>query len=190
MELPRSFYRRDTGEVARDLLGAVLARREESGTLKGRIVETEAYYGSEDPASRASGKRTEINKFMWGKAGLAMVYMVHGNWLFNVTAEEKGVPGAVLIRAVEPLEGLELMRKRRDREELRDLTSGPGKLTEAFGISNDYHGTDLISSERISISKPGEGRVARDVETSHRIGVREDLEEELRFFISESDCVS
>lgn len=190
MQLARSFYERDSAEVARDLLGSVLTHSANGRTLKARIVETEAYYGEDDPASRASGKKTKINKFMWKKAGLALVYMVHGNWLFNITTEPEGTPGAVLIRAVEPLEGLELMKRRRGKDRLKELTSGPGKFTEAFGITNEYHGVDLIESDNISISDPEQERERLKIETSHRIGVSEDLEKELRFFIDGNDYVS
>ena len=92
--LPKSFYERDTAEVARELLGKVLVHRAREGTTRGKIVETEAYYGKNDPASRASRKRTKLNWLMWERGGLAFVYMVHANWLFNVTTEREGVPGA------------------------------------------------------------------------------------------------
>lgn len=186
--LSRGFYERDTGTVARELLGKILAHSTSEGSARGRIAETEAYYGRGDPASRASRKKTKINEIMWGSGGFAFIYMVHANWLFNVTTEGEGRPGAVLIRALEPLEGLDLMEQRRGKKDLTELTSGPGKLTEALGITKENHGLDLTSSDRLAILE-GEDRDF-EVETSHRIGVSADLERELRFYIADSEFVS
>ncbi|KXB07535.1 hypothetical protein AKJ51_01205 [candidate division MSBL1 archaeon SCGC-AAA382A20] len=190
MRLSRKFYERDTPKVARELLGKIFTCTVKSGTLKGKIVETEAYFGVDDPASRASEKKTKINNLMWEKGGLTLIYMVHGNWLFNVTTEKKGVPGAVLIRAVEPISGLKTMKKLRGKEKLKELTSGPGKMTQAFGISKEHHEVDLTSSDKIFISDPEEHTENKNIRTSHRIGVREDLDQELRFYIADSEFVS
>ncbi|MEM5791011.1 MAG: DNA-3-methyladenine glycosylase, partial [Candidatus Aenigmatarchaeota archaeon] len=104
--LPRRFYERDTAKVAKDLLGKILIRKINSKFLKGKIVETEAYYGKEDPASRAClGSPKYCVELLYSKPGKALIYMVHGNWLFNVVAHEKSKAGAVLIRAIEPLNG-------------------------------------------------------------------------------------
>ena len=187
--LPRGFYERDVAEVARALLGKVLVHRSRAGTTSGKIVEVEAYYGRGDPASRASRRRTPLNEIMWGQGGLAFAYMVHGQWLFNVTAERKGVPGAVLIRALEPLEGLELMRRRREVRDELELTSGPGKLTRAMGITQAHHGLDLTNS-RAALTII-EGKPERfEIASSHRIGVSADLPQELRFFVRSNRFVS
>jgi DNA-3-methyladenine glycosylase len=187
--LPRSFYERDTAQVARELLGKVLVHRSPEGTTSGKIVETEAYYGKGDPASRASRKRTKLNWLMWERGGLAFVYIVHAQWLFNVTTEREGVPGAVLIRALEPLEGLELMKRRRGTTKERNLASGPGKLTQAMGITYDHHGLDLtIEGNELIITggKPEPFEIA----SSHRIGVSLDLKKKLRFYIKNNPYVS
>ncbi|MFP3947079.1 MAG: DNA-3-methyladenine glycosylase [Archaeoglobaceae archaeon] len=188
--LDRGFFQRDTRTVARQLLGKVLVHKTIDGVTSGVIIETEAYFGPEDPASRAR-KRTRISELMWQKAGLAMVYMVHANWLLNVTTEKKGNPGAVLIRALEPLEGVDLMKKRRSISEIKNLTSGPGKLTQAMGITGEYHGVDLLHQYGLRILE-GVKEDLEDLEISksQRIGVTEDLEEELRFFISGNEFVS
>ena len=187
--LPKSFYERDTAQVARELLGKMLVHRSPEGTTSGRIVETEAYYGRNDPASRASRKRTKLNWLMWERGGLAFVYMVHARWLFNVTTEREGVPGAVLIRALEPLEGLELMKRRRRVTEERNLASGPGKLTQAMGITYAHHGLDLtITKSELGIVK-GKTRPT-EIASSHRIGVSADLKRKLRFYIKENPYVS
>lgn len=187
--LPRKFYERDTAQVARELLGKVLIRRSPEGITSGKIVETEAYYGRGDPASRASRKRTKLNWLMWERGGLAFVYMVHGQWLFNVTTEREGVPGAVLIRALEPLEGVELMKKRGKVTDERNLTSGPGKLTQAMGITYDHHGLDLTIEKNELIIANGEPE-RFEIASSHRIGVSADLRKKLRFYIRNNPYVS
>lgn len=187
--LPRSFYERDTSEVARALLGKILVHRGQEGLTSGKIVETEAYYGEGDPASRASRGKTKMNEIMWGPAGRAFVYVVHARWLFNVTTEREGVPGAVLIRALEPLEGIELMEKRRGTELKRETTSGPGKLTQAMAITEAHHGLDLTDPD--SKLKIVEGEPQNfSIASSHRIGVSADLERKLRFYIEGNPFVS
>ncbi len=188
--LPREFYSRDTEKVARELLGKLLIKRENSGKTSGVIVETEAYFGRDDPASRASSKKTKINRIMWKRAGLSLVYMVHGNWLFNIVTEGEETPGAVLIRALKPVEGIEIMRRRRNKDEKRELASGPGKLTQALGISKEHHGVDLIGSEEIFIQKSDHDVEESEISSSHRIGVKEDLDRELRFYIGGCKHVS
>ncbi len=187
--LSRDFYERDTATVAGELLGKVLVHRASEGPTSGKIVEVEAYYGKGDPASRASRKRTKLNEIMWWRGGLAFVYMVHAQWLFNVTTEREGVPGAVLIRALEPLEGLELMQRRRGVKEEHKLTSGPGKLTRAMGITQRQHRLDLTNarSELVIV----EGKAERfEIASSHRIGVSADLKRKLRFYIPGNPHVS
>ncbi len=187
--IPRSFYERDTACVARELLDKVLVCRSRDGLTSGKIVEVEAYYGRGDPASRASRKRTMFNEIMWGRGGKAFIYMVHAQWLFNVTTEQEGRPGAVLIRALEPLDGVELMRRRRGIVNERGLTSGPGKLTQALGITRRHHGLDLTDPKgelMILEGKCGPVKIA----SSHRIGVSADLKRKLRFYIRGNPYVS
>jgi len=187
--IPRTFYERDTATVARELLSKVLIHRASEGLTSGKIVEVEAYYGKGDPASRASRKRTRLNEIMWWHGGLAFVYMVHARWLFNVTTEREGVPGAVLIRGLEPVTGVELMHRRRPVSNERELTSGPGRLTQAMGITRKHHGLDLTDarSELVIVG----GREERfEVASSHRIGVSRDLKRELRFYIRGNPFVS
>jgi DNA-3-methyladenine glycosylase len=187
--LPRSFYERSPAKVAKELLGKVLVHKSPEGVTSGAIVETEAYFGRGDPASRASRKKTKLNWLMWEEGGLSFVYMVHAVWLFNVTTGRKGVPGAVLIRALQPLEGIELMCQRRGTVVGTELASGPGKLTQAMAITNEQHGLDLTkpSSELVILKgKPTPVEIA----SSHRIGVSADLKRKLRFYISGDPHVS
>jgi DNA-3-methyladenine glycosylase len=138
--LTEAFYARPVGEVARDLIGCVLRH----GDCAGRIVEAESYHQSE-PASHAYAGLTPRNRTLFGAPGLAYVYRSYGiHACLNAVAEEDGVGAAVLIRALEPVEGLELMRARRGLERPEDLCSGPGKLTQAMGIWLDLDGTSLL----------------------------------------------
>lgn len=146
-KLPRSFYERSTVEVARQLLGKYLVRKHPDGTTVGRIVETEAYVGPEDKACHASRGRTARTEVMFGPPGHAYVYFVYGfHHMLNVVTEDVGFPAAVLIRAVEPVGGIMLMKKRRNTEAPRNLASGPGKLCEAFRIDRTLNGIDLCGS--------------------------------------------
>ena len=188
--LPKSFYERDPATVARELLGKTLVRRLNHQTLSGKIVETEAYYGVNDPASKAYKGRKIFNELMFLDVGKAFIYMVHGNWLLNIVAHPKGDVGAVLIRAIEPLQGIEAMKKNRGVKDLYALTSGPGKLTRALGITKEQNGLDVTKAENeIAVF---EGVVEEDFEigTSHRIGVKKDLPQELRFYIKGNKFVS
>jgi DNA-3-methyladenine glycosylase len=147
VKLPRSFYEQSTVEVARQLLGKHLVRKHRDGTTIGRIVETEAYVGPEDKACHASRGRTPRTEVMFGPAGHAYVYFVYGfHYMLNIVTEERDLPAAVLIRAVEPLKGITLMRQRRGMETLPRLASGPGKLCEAFAIDRTLNGSDLCGS--------------------------------------------
>lgn len=187
--LPRAFYERHPARVARELLGHILLSRSAGITTSGLIVETEAYLGCNDPASRASYKRTPMNEIMWGPGGLAFVYMVHGNRLFNITANPPGIPGAVLIRAVEPLGGIEAMKSRRRCEDPRLLTSGPGRLTQAMGIEKRHHGSDVTDPKNEVVVVRGAGGKL-EIASSHRIGVRADAARPLRFFVKHNPFVS
>lgn len=144
MKIPRSFYEQSTLEVARQLLGKHLVRRHPKGTTVGRIVETEAYVGPEDKACHASRGRTARTQIMFGPAGFAYVYLIYGFYhCLNIVTEQIDYPAAVLIRGVEPLKGISLMRARRRTEREHNLASGPGKLCQAFAIDRSLNGQDL-----------------------------------------------
>lgn len=186
--LPRAFYERPTIDVARDLLGQVVVSETPPGRAAGRIVETEAYLGADDPASHAARLRTGRVEVMWGEPGIAYVYRSYGvHAMLNVVAEREGETGAVLVRALEPIAGVDFMRIRRGVADERLLCSGPGKLCQALGIGLDMHGTDLVASDTLWIS-PGDP--ARDVSTSGRIGISRGMEHPWRFWISGNPHVS
>ena len=187
--ISKGFYERDPAQVAKDLLGKVLVRKLQSNVLSGKIVETEAYYGGNDPASRAYKGRKRFNELMFLDVGKTFIYMVHGNWLLNIVAHVRGGVGAVLIRAIEPLEGVEAMLENRSVKNMRELTSGPGKLTKALAITKDLNGVDVTKKD--SKLFVAEGRNENfQIGTSSRIGVKADLPQNLRFFIKGNVFVS
>src|SRR4051812_27901659 len=152
--LAHSFYARPTLKVATDLLGKVLVHRTRDGLTSGVIVETEAYIGEDDPACHASFGRTARNEPLFGPPGFAYVYLNYGvHYLVNAVTEADGYPGAVLIRALQPLDGIALMRKRRaakGREiDERNLCRGPGNLTRALGIGLKDNRLDLTDSSLV-----------------------------------------
>ena len=147
--LKKDFYHRDTIQVAKDLLGKKLLRRRKGRILSGMIVETEAYLSRSDSASHAFKGQTPRNTVMFGPAGRAYVYFVYGlHYMFNVVTEEKGSPGAILIRAVEALEGLHQMQARRKKSG-KDLTNGPAKLCQAMVIDKSLNGWDLTCGKTL-----------------------------------------
>lgn len=144
LKVPRYFYEQNTLDVARQLLGKYLVRQHAEGATIGRIVETEAYIGPDDKACHASRGRTPRTEVMFGQAGHAYVYLIYGfHCMLNIVTEGKDLPAAVLIRAVEPSAGIELMQARRGAHQLHGLASGPGKLCQAFAIDRSLNGEDL-----------------------------------------------
>jgi DNA-3-methyladenine glycosylase len=186
--LTKRFYARDTAEVARDLLGKKLVRRLGGDSLEALIVETEAYYGVDDPASRASRGRKRYNAVMFGEPGRLFVYNVHRYWMLNFVAHEPGKVGAVLIRAIEPTRGIEAMRASRLVNEDTDLTTGPGKLTMALNVDRSLNG--LPVTDETHIVHVLDNRLDFEIGRSNRIGVTKDLSEELRFYVKGNKFVS
>lgn len=183
------FFRRSAETVARDLLGRLLVSTVGGSTTAGVVVETEAYVGPHDPAShaRASVGRTERNASMFGVAGRAYVYLSYGiHWCLNVVTDEPGHPAAVLVRALDPAEGLETMADRRGRD--TELTSGPGRLSEALGVTGALDGHVLSRSPlRLRAGwRPGPDRVG----VSGRIGIRRAADWPLRFYLRNHPAVS
>ncbi|MEM1589840.1 MAG: DNA-3-methyladenine glycosylase [Candidatus Bathyarchaeia archaeon] len=187
--LPRNFYERDPAAVAKGLLGKVLVRRLADKVLSGKIVETEAYYGKDDPASKAYKGRKTFNEPMFCEAGRTFIYIVHGNWLLNIVAHPEGEVGAVLIRALEPIQGIEIMKKNRKIEDIKALTNGPGKLTKALAITKELNGVD-ITDQNSDLTITCSGGETFEICASHRIGVKLDLPQELRFYIKGNAFVS
>ena len=185
MRLGRGFYERSVHEVARDLIGCVVRH----GETAGRIVETESYH-MEEPACHAFAGVTERTRTLYGEPGRAYVYFSYGvHSLLNAVAESQGVGAAVLIRALEPVDGLELMRRRRDVERLEELCSGPGKLTQALGIGLSLNGTSLVDGPIELLPREPETAEPRVV-AGERIGITKAVELPWRFCDADSRHVS
>lgn len=188
--LPAEFYDRETSLVARELLGALLECTTPDGVASGRIVETEAYLAADDAACHAVAGVTERTRHLHGRPGIAYVYRIYGaHWCFNAKSEPEGRGSAVLVRAVEPVEGVELMRRRRPRAARdRDLTNGPGKLCAALGITGAMNGMPL--DRPAIVIRAGEPVADSEVIVSPRIGITRAAELPLRWFVRDSDYVS
>jgi len=179
--LPAAFYARETELVARELLGAVLECTVRGTRCRGRIIETEAYTGEEDLACHAAAGRTARTEVLYGPPGRAYVYFIYGMyWCVNAVTRRAGLPSAVLIRAVEPIEGIEAMRRRRGHRPDRELTNGPGKLCQAFGITGPlHHGVSLLSSPLRILE--GERIPDDDVAVTPRVGISKAVSDPLRW---------
>ncbi len=192
--LPRSFFSRNPRVVARALLGKVLVR--DTPQLTARIVEVEAYLGEKDPASHSFAGKTARNAVMFGPPGYAYIYFIYGNhYCLNVSCEPDGKPGGVLFRAAEPLTGIEEMARAREIEihgpkDLPKLTSGPGRLAEAFGVTRIRdNGADLTSSAS-SLWLGDDAYRPRAIRTGPRIGITKAAEMPLRYFLAGNSFVS
>jgi DNA-3-methyladenine glycosylase len=188
--LPRSFFLRPTVAVARALLGKVLVHDSPEGRTAGVIVETEAYLRN-DPAAHSRPGPTRRNASMFGPPGHAYVYLIYGiHHCVNVVTAPPGIGEAVLLRALEPIEGLDLMRERRGAVADRDLCNGPGKLVEAMGILRAHDGVDLVRG-RIRLRELGSSAPVRlEIACSPRVGITRAAELPLRFFLRGSSFVS
>ena len=183
--LPRSFYARATVEVARGLLGKVLVH----GVTAGIIVETEAYLGGEDLAAHSARGLTARTRVIFGPPGHAYVYLIYGMYeCLNLVAEPDGRPGCVLIRALEPVSGVELMQARRGAiRKVAQLANGPGKLTLALGITRAHNGADVTRGSLVVREAAGTGD--REIEVTPRIGITRSAELPLRFVLLGSACL-
>jgi DNA-3-methyladenine glycosylase len=187
--VPRDFYLDPPDLVAQKLLGKLLVR----GEMVGRIVEVEAYFGEADAASHAFPGKTAINAVLFGPPGHAYVYFIYGMYFcLNVSCEREGRAGGVLFRALEPIRGLETMARNRglDATRVAVLTSGPGRLCQAFGITRDRdNGTDF-TSPKSNLQIRDDGFRASDVLVTPRIGISEDAERPARFLLAGNPFVS
>ena len=169
--LPREFYQRDTVIVAKKLLGKKLVRKIGNQEISGIITETEAYSHEDDPASHAFRKITDRNKVMFGNVGISYVYFTYGmHYCFNIVAKKSKVPaGAVLIRAIEPDKGIKKMQENRILKDMKNLTNGPAKLTQALNITKEHYGIDLTKKSEIYIT---EGIKVKKIAEAQRIGIK------------------
>ena len=191
--LPRAFYLRSALQAAPELLGKLLCHETSEGLTAGRIVEVEAYVGPEDDGAHSyGGRRTERTAIQYGEGGCAYVFGIYGmHWCFNAVTAAPGKPEVVLVRALEPVEGLELMEKRRKTGDPRQLCSGPGKLCQALGITKAQYGLDLCGGE-LYIAE-GESIPATRIAVSPRVNIdyaTQYKDRLCRFYIADSEYVS
>ena len=190
--LPRSFYTRPALIVARELLGKILVRKIGGKTLAGKIVEVEAYLGESDPASHAYRGKTERNSVMFRKGGFLYVYFTYGmHFCANVVTGNEGIARAVLLRAIEPLKGIEVMKRNRsfaDKTAIFNLTNGPAKLCEALKIKREQNGADLLDTEIFITS--GKDISNKNIVRTTRIGINTAKEKKWRFYVKDNPWVS
>ncbi len=191
-KLSRSFYLQPTLEVARKLLGMYLVRNTAGSRLAGRIVEVEAYLGELDPASHAYRGRTARNDVMFSRGGHLYVYFTYGmHFCSNVVTEKAGIGRAVLLRALEPVEGIPLLARRRGKDpaDPEQLCNGPAKLCQAFSIGREQNGTDLCGSDIWIERRDSPLRIAQ-IGTSSRVGISAGRKQKWRFFVKGNRFVS
>jgi DNA-3-methyladenine glycosylase len=197
--LPRDFYSRDPRLVSPDLLGKILLRRQRSKLLAGRIVEVEAYLGVDDPAAHSASGRTLRNAVLFGPPGHSYVYFIYGNhFCFNVSCLPEGEAGGVLFRALEPVTGIEAMAEARgvplSQEtgggDLRKLTSGPGRLAQAFGITRERDNGKDLTNAGSGLFIADDGFLPRHIEITPRIGITKAIAHRLRYLIAGNRFVS
>jgi DNA-3-methyladenine glycosylase len=210
--LPSAFFNRDPRRVARALLGKLLVRTTPSGILAGRIVETEAYLGKDDAAAHSASGKTARNAVLFGPPGHAYVYFIYGNYYcLNVSCLPDGVPGGVLFRALEPIEGIEKMarargvdlqalesrlvelRKAGDRKTiscLRTISSGPGRMAEALSVTRARDNDKSFVSIRSDLRIVDDGYRVRSVIAGPRVGITKSAEQVLRYLIANNPFVS
>lgn len=189
-KLPDKFYQQPTLTVAQSLLGCILRTMIDGREASGLIVETEAYHQDSDEASHAFRGVTKRTEVMFGAPGHAYVYFIYGaHFCVNVVTEQSGIGAAVLIRALEPLTGVEVMQKRRGTQDPLRLTNGPGKLCQAVGITKAFNGASFLDSPNISLLHGTRVRPSR-ISTSKRIGISKSKELPWRFYITDSLYVS
>jgi len=201
MPLNKCFYQQPTIKLAKTLLGKYLVYEDgRSPVLAARIVETEAYLYKNDPACHAYKGKTKRNAAMFGPAGQTYVYLIYGMYYcLNIVSNKEGVGEAVLIRALEPLLGLDIMKRRRGTDKIVSLCNGPGKLTQAFGLTKKHNKQDLTTGilsvyaehqfyQKFGVNKPKNDKI--QVKSSGRIGITQGKELQLRFYVKDSPFVS
>lgn len=194
--LAREFYDRDPRQVGHDLLGKILVRKQGRKLLSARIVEVEAYLGSDDPAAHSAAGRTLRNAILFGPPGYAYVYFIYGNhYCLNVSCLPDGIAGGILFRALEPLTGIDVMAAARGvtlttPRDLRNLTSGPGRLAEAFSITRVRDNAKDLTSKKSDLLIVDDGYTVLEIRVTARIGITKAAELPLRYVIAGNRFVS
>jgi DNA-3-methyladenine glycosylase len=193
--LARDFFFRDPRKVSRDILGKLLIRKNGTHPLIARIVEVEAYLGADDPAAHSASGRTARNAVLFGPPGHVYVYFIYGNhYCFNISCMPDGDPGGILVRALEPISGIKEMAELREinleEKNLKLLTSGPGRLAEAFGITREHDNGKDVTSPKSDLYVADDGLPPGKIATTPRIGITKAAELPLRYILAENKFVS
>jgi DNA-3-methyladenine glycosylase len=191
--LPRAFFRRDPVTVSREILGKVVVRESGGAVLAGRIVETEAYLGADDAAAHSASGRTERNAVLFGPAGHAYVYFIYGvHHCLNFSCMKLGEAGCTLIRALEPIAGIEWMQHARKLHEVKQLANGPGKLCQALHITRTHDNGKDVCSRRSDLRVVDDGFVVEgsEIVATTRVGITKSADLPLRFLLRDSAFVS
>jgi DNA-3-methyladenine glycosylase len=181
--ITREFYQREPSLVAQELLGKYLVRKIDDSLLIGKILETEAYLGKNDPAAHGFKGQTQRNNVLFGEAGMAYVYSIHRYHCFNIVTETIGIPSGVLVRAIKPIAGIEMMKQLRGVEIGKGFTNGPGKVCQAFDITRKQNGVDVTSSKSSLLITENENIPFDLIEKSERIGISKAKDLLLRYCI-------
>jgi DNA-3-methyladenine glycosylase len=188
-KLGRHFFQQPTLLLAKELIGCRFVRVLGTKTLAAIIVETEAYLSQKDPACHAAIGETKRNRTMFGPSGRLYVYSIHNRYCMNIVSENVGEGAAVLIRAIEPIQGIEAMTELRPVAKITELTNGPGKLCQALGIDIQHNGVDLMESDTIWL-EPKTEIVEFEIRTTSRIGISQGKDFPYRFFVDRNPFVS
>lgn len=188
--LPTSFYARNPTVVAENILGKIVVRRFEGIVLAGKVVEVEAYLGSDDPAAHSFIGKTKRNEVLFGNPGYTYVHSIHKYYCMDIVCEGKGNPGSVLIRALEPILGIDIMKVNRSTKDVGALCSGPGKLCQALKITRELNGVNVTRGDSPITIYDSNLIFNKDIITSQRIGISKAKELPLRFSIKENTFVS
>lgn len=188
--LGEEFYAQDTVTVARGLLGKLFLYHHPAGLTGGRIVETEAYLGAGDPACHAARGQTARNAVMFGPPGRAYIYQIYGMYFcLNIVTEPEGIPAAVLVRALEPLYGVELMQQNCPRREQRDLCRGPARLVQALGLTKELNGVSVVTGP-LRVLDDAPAALPGEIIATTRVGINQGHELPLRFYLAENPYIS
>lgn len=187
--LTRDFFLRESPLVAKDLLGKILLHHSPHGEISGRIVEVEAYLADKDPAAHSYKGKTKRNQSLFKAGGHAYIFSIHGHFCMDISTNSAKIPTSVLLRALEPLSGIEIMQQNRGQQDLKNLTNGPGKLTKALGITKEFDGLDLTLNNSPLQVVNDDFKVGKII-SSTRIGISKAKEFKHRYYLANSAFVS
>ncbi len=188
-KLQRKFFIRDCITVSKELLGKIVVHNSKQGTVSGRITETESYEAYTDPSAHSYKGKTERNKSLYLEGGYLYLFKIHRYICMDIVTGEEGVPSSVLLRSLEPLEGIDIMKENRGKQKLIELTTGPGKLVQALGIEYKYDGYNIYQPDS-KIYIVDDGYEVEDIVQTTRVGISKAKDLKNRFYIKNSKYIS